>query len=93
LARVFGHAYEGFKLAIVEPDKVFSHLPDLPADLKDQLLKEILERLTPQAVRVRADVEVTCFAYEGSVNRDCARSTIDAIFFLFLTPHSFNSHT
>jgi translation initiation factor 2 subunit 1 len=74
LARDFGHAYEGFKLAIVEPDKVFSHLPDLPADLKDQLLKEILERLTPQAVRVRADVEVTCFAYEGSVNRDCARS-------------------
>jgi translation initiation factor 2 subunit 1 len=65
LARQFGHAYEAFKLAIIEPDKVFASLPDIAPDLKELLQKEILERLTPQAVRVRADVEVTCFAYAG----------------------------
>lgn len=33
--------------------------------MKDALLKNITRRLTPQAVKMRADVEVTCFSYEG----------------------------
>jgi len=86
LARQFGHAYEAFKLAIIEPDKVFSHLPDVAADLKDLLQKEILERLTPQAVRVRADVEATCFAYAGYGAPLCVFSVI------FLLVSSFRQH-
>ncbi len=29
------------------------------------VLKQIERRLTPSAVKMRADIEVTCFAYEG----------------------------
>ena len=33
--------------------------------LKDAVVKNIKRRLTPQPVKVRADVEITCFHYEG----------------------------
>lgn len=32
---------------------------------KDELLLHISKRLTPQPTKVRADIEVTCFSYEG----------------------------
>lgn len=34
-------------------------------DVKDKLQSEIKRRLTPQALKIRADFEITCFAYEG----------------------------
>ena len=34
-------------------------------DIKQCLVKNIQRRLTPQPVKVRADLEVTCFHYEG----------------------------
>ena len=33
--------------------------------IKDELLSHIGKRLTPQPTKVRADVDVTCFGYEG----------------------------
>ena len=37
-----------------------------PSDaVKDELLSYIGKRLTPQPTKLRADVEVTCFGYEG----------------------------
>lgn len=33
--------------------------------IKDELLSHISKRLTPQPTKVRADIEVTCFSYEG----------------------------
>lgn len=37
-----------------------------PSDVvKDELQSYISKRLTPQPTKVRADVEVTCFSYEG----------------------------
>jgi len=38
---------------------------NLDEDLKKALIKNIQRRLTPQPVKVRADIEVTCFGYEG----------------------------
>ena len=38
---------------------------DLDEDTKSTLLNNIARRLTPQAVKVRADVEVSCYAYDG----------------------------
>ena len=32
---------------------------------KSTLLSNIMRRLTPQAVKIRADIEVSCYAYEG----------------------------
>ena len=33
--------------------------------IKQELISQIRRRLTPQAVKIRADVECTCFGYEG----------------------------
>ena len=38
---------------------------DLDEKTKSTLLTNIKRRLTPQAVKVRADVEVSCYAYDG----------------------------
>ena len=76
LADAHGHAYDAFKLAVSEPDAVFGALePPLEPALRDAALAEIRERFTPQAVRVRADVEVTCFACAGV---DAIRTALEA---------------
>merc|ERR1712050_344672 len=63
----FGHAYEAFRAAITDPDTIFSqeNMPGLEAALKDAMLDNIKKRLTPTAVKIRADIEVTCFEYQG----------------------------
>lgn len=38
---------------------------DLDENTKSTLLSNIMRRLTPQAVKIRADIEVSCYAYEG----------------------------
>jgi len=38
----------------------------IEGDMKTALLEQIQRRLTPKAVKVRADIELTCFHYEGT---------------------------
>lgn len=38
---------------------------DLDEKTKSTLLNNIMRRLTPQAVKIRADIEVSCYAYDG----------------------------
>ena len=38
---------------------------NLDEKTKSTLLSNIMRRLTPQAVKIRADIEVSCYAYEG----------------------------
>ncbi|KAK9265810.1 hypothetical protein L1049_028611 [Liquidambar formosana] len=68
LDRKFGHSYDAFKLAVTESDAVFG-IPEIKDKLDPMVLKElqanIARRLTPQPVKIRSDVEVTCFGYEG----------------------------
>jgi len=64
LYQKFGHAYDAFKIAITDPDSVFKEI-NVEEDIKACLIKNIQRRLTPQPVKVRADLEVTCFHYEG----------------------------
>jgi len=64
LYRKYGHAYDAFKLCVSEGDKVL--LPyKLSDQVKDALVKQIKRRMTPQAVKIRADIEVNCFSYDG----------------------------
>lgn len=58
-----GGSHEMFKEAAQKPE-VLDEL-DIDPHTKDVLLKNIKRRLTPQAVKVRADVEVLCYQYEG----------------------------
>ena len=38
---------------------------DITPEIKNDLLTYIKRRLAPQPVKIRADIEVTCFTYEG----------------------------
>jgi len=64
LYQKFGHAYDAMKIAITDPDSVFAAI-NVEEEIKQCLIKNIQRRLTPQPVKVRADLEVTCFHYEG----------------------------
>lgn len=37
----------------------------LSEPVKEAIMKNVRRRMTPQPVKIRADVELTCFAYDG----------------------------
>jgi len=64
LYKKFGHCYDSFKLAVSQAEKVLGPYK-LQEDIQKALLQNIKRRLTPQAIKIRADLEVTCFSKEG----------------------------
>merc|ERR1711939_810447 len=64
LAKKFGHTYDAFAKAITDEEEVFAGL-EMSESVKEILMTQIKRRLSPQAIKVRADFEVTCFAYGG----------------------------
>lgn len=64
LYKKYGHAYDAFKISITEPEKVFEDLTISPETLTE-LRTNINRRLTPQPIRIRADIELTCYSYDG----------------------------
>lgn len=74
LYRIFGHAFDAFKLTVADDgEAIIKRLEEehggplevLTPAVRDQLLKNIKRRMTPQPLKIRADVEMTCFAYDG----------------------------
>ena len=82
LNKKYGHANDAFKLSITNPDvwKDVSFENDV---IKDELQSYISKKLTPHPTKVRADVEVTCFKYDGidavkeALRKAEAKSTTD----------------
>ncbi|UNI13462.1 hypothetical protein JDV02_000205 [Purpureocillium takamizusanense] len=64
LNRKYGHAIDAFKLSITNPE-VWNDITFPSQPVSDELKLYISKRLTPQKTKVRADIEVTCFGYEG----------------------------
>jgi len=70
LYKKYGHAYDAFKIALAEDSSTkleedpFTSL-DVPVDVIDELKLYIRRRLAPQPIKIRADVEVSCFTYDG----------------------------
>jgi len=64
LYKRFGHAFDAFKLIVSQPDKVLNQY-NIRDDVQKALLSNIRRRLTPQAIKIRADLEVTCFSKDG----------------------------
>lgn len=64
LSRKFGHAYDAFKLSIID-DSIWEGIEPPSAEILEELKAYISRKLTPQAVKIRADVEVSCFSYKG----------------------------
>ncbi|KAI0281786.1 eukaryotic translation initiation factor 2 alpha subunit-domain-containing protein [Russula aff. rugulosa BPL654] len=66
LGRKYGNVYDAFKLALTEPDAVFSALQNpMPQAAYDLLTATIARRLTPQPIKLRADIELTCYTPSG----------------------------
>ena len=67
LYRKYGHAYDAFKLALSnESDEdIFEGLPNLSEETKEDILVNIKRKLAPQPMKIRSDIEITCFTYEG----------------------------
>ena len=74
LAKQYKTAYEGLRLAMANPEQVFGPL-NVDPYIKSLFLADIKKRLTPQAVKIRADIEVSCFTVEGI---DAVRSSLMA---------------
>ncbi|KAI0970345.1 translation initiation factor 2, alpha subunit [Xylaria arbuscula] len=64
LTKKYGHSLDAFKFSITNPD-VWDEIT-FPSDAVAEELKSYIgKKLTPQPTKVRADIEVTCFEYEG----------------------------
>ncbi|KAJ6448927.1 eukaryotic translation initiation factor 2 subunit alpha [Mycena sanguinolenta] len=62
LGKTYGHPYDAFKLALTEPDTVLATLASpIPEPTLALLTATIARRLTPQPIKLRADVELTCY--------------------------------
>lgn len=58
-----GASYDAFKHAVTNPEILNEcEIDDIT---KEKLLENIRRRLTPQAVKIRSDIEVACYEYEG----------------------------
>ncbi|KAJ5155950.1 eukaryotic translation initiation factor 2 alpha subunit [Penicillium capsulatum] len=64
LNRKYGHSHDAFKISISNPD-VWNEITFPSEAVKKEVQHYISKKLTPQPTKVRADIEVTCFGYEG----------------------------
>lgn len=76
LYKQYVHAFDAFKIIVLEPDSILNTLPAaqkgendeeplLTDSIRNSLIKNIRRRMTPQPLKIRADVELTCFSYDG----------------------------
>ncbi len=66
LYRKYGHAYDAFKLCLSDDDKgAFDDCAAMDEVTRSCFLNYVKKKLSPQPIKVRADVEVTCFTYAG----------------------------
>ena len=87
LYKLYGHAFDAFKDMVSDPDAIFQRLVDdvhggqqievLTTAVREAIVKNIRRRMTPQPLKIRADVDLTCFAYDGVLHiqvKHCSRS-------------------
>ncbi|KAI3864932.1 hypothetical protein MKW92_005949 [Papaver armeniacum] len=83
LYRMYGHAYEAFRLIVADPDTILDSftrevkevgpdgqevtkvVPALTEEVKDALINNIRRHMTPQPIKIRADIEMKCFRFDG----------------------------
>jgi translation initiation factor 2 subunit 1 len=58
-------SYDAFRLAITDNPAIFDEIELESPKLKKSLMDNVRRRLTPQPIKIRSDIEVACYAYEG----------------------------
>lgn len=74
----YGHAFDAFKMFVTDPSLLHKEFAErrisatteqdeeaLSEAVAFALTKDIQRRMTPQPLKIRADVELTCFEYNG----------------------------
>ncbi|CDJ43443.1 eukaryotic translation initiation factor 2 alpha subunit, putative [Eimeria tenella] len=64
LYKKYGHALDALKAAALDPEEVFGGL-DVSEEVKKSLIQDIQLRLAPQALKLRARIDVWCFGKDG----------------------------
>jgi len=71
LYKKYGHAFDAFKLSLALSESTNTTTEDpltnltIPNTMRHELSSYIKRRLAPQPIKIRADIEVSCFTYEG----------------------------
>merc|ERR1712232_373881 len=66
LTRIYGHAHDAFKLMLQNRNEVFEKLEEKPEEVVcDELFKIVEQKIIPLTFKVSAEVEMTCFEYDG----------------------------
>ncbi|PIO56475.1 eukaryotic translation initiation factor 2 alpha subunit, partial [Teladorsagia circumcincta] len=68
---------------------------DISTEVREALLEDIRKKLTPQAVKIRADIEVSCFSYDGIdaikealiAGKNCSTESMPIKINLIAAPH------
>lgn len=60
----YGHAYDAFRLWMHNQHLVFDDL-QIEDTVKDGLMTIIKHRMALKPIKIRSDIEVTCYSYEG----------------------------
>ena len=56
-------------------------VPAVTPEVKDSLVKNIRRRMTPQPLKIRADVEMKCFQFDGVLHIKVILTPVAALFF------------
>eukprot|EP00049_Salpingoeca_infusionum_P009870 m.167795 g.167795 ORF g.167795 m.167795 type:complete len:320 (+) comp14467_c0_seq7:2321-3280(+) len=59
-----GSSYKGFKKIMMDNPERFQEF-DIPDEVRAKLEEKIRHKLMPTATKIRSEIEVTCYAYEG----------------------------
>jgi translation initiation factor 2 subunit 1 len=54
-------------------------VPAVTPEVKDALVKNIRRRMTPQPLKIQADVEMKCFQFDGVLHIKVLFATIHAV--------------
>ena len=65
LSKRFGHAYDAFQSCVLDEASVFGQLTDVTPDERRECVAYVKTKMMPQPLKIRADIQVTCFSYEG----------------------------
>uniref|UniRef100_M8BTU8 Eukaryotic translation initiation factor 2 subunit alpha n=1 Tax=Aegilops tauschii TaxID=37682 RepID=M8BTU8_AEGTA len=72
-----------YEETVVGPDgeEVTKVVPAVTPEVKDALVKNIRRRMTPQPLKIRADVEMKCFQFDGVLHIKVLFASIHAFWF------------
>jgi translation initiation factor 2 subunit 1 len=76
LYKKYGHAHDAFKHMLALPDELWETLEQMNQEaerdmsivtpaVKEAVMKNLRRRLTPQPLKIRADLEMTCYTFGG----------------------------